>query len=133
MDMVTLAHEITQEKRALTRQEALAILNSGAEWREAYAGALLIKARHTGNDLRLNYLVNAKSGLCSEDCGYCAQSKTSTAPIEKYGMISPSTIMRQALIAHKNRASTFCIAMSGTKPNKQELRQLGETIQTIKR
>jgi biotin synthase-like enzyme len=34
--------------------------------------------------VKLNLLVNAKSGICQEDCSYCSQSIVSTAPIEKY-------------------------------------------------
>ena len=34
-------------------------------------------------------LLNAKSGACQEDCHYCSQSSISTAPIDRYGLLSP--------------------------------------------
>jgi biotin synthase-like enzyme len=38
-------------------------------------------------------IMNAKSGYCPENCGYCAQSSISTAPIEKYPFISKEEIL----------------------------------------
>jgi biotin synthase len=132
LDYQALAQQILAGTRTITREEALSILNSNEEWWQIYAAALFLKNKQTHNKIRLNYLLNAKSGLCNEDCGYCAQSKASTAPIKKYAMISKAEILRQAQLAHEHQASTFCIAMSGTKPNQQELVDLGEAIQTIK-
>lgn len=56
----------------MNKTEALAILTSGADWWQYYAQAILVKQEKSGNRIRLNTLLNAKSGLCSEDCGYCA-------------------------------------------------------------
>ena len=49
-----------------------------------------------GNRVRLHFLLNAQSGLCPEDCGYCSQSKISTAEIEKYPMMAQEKIMEMA-------------------------------------
>ena len=46
--------------------------------------AYRVRRHHHGGEVRLNYLINAKSGLCPEDCTYCTQSKDSTAEIEQY-------------------------------------------------
>ncbi|HFM7464731.1 TPA: biotin synthase BioB, partial [Enterococcus faecium] len=83
--------------------------------------------------IRLNTLLNAKSGLCNEDCGYCAQSKKSKATIQKYSLLPQDEIIRKALIAKKNNSSVFCIALSGTRPTQKEVLVLGETIKEIKR
>lgn len=37
-------------------------------------------------------IMNTKSGLCPENCGYCLQSIVSNAPIEKYKMLDKETI-----------------------------------------
>ncbi|MBM7708468.1 biotin synthase BioB [Enterococcus lemanii] len=110
----------------------LTILGDNADWWHYYGEAIKVKQQATKNQIRLNSLLNAKSGLCKEDCGYCAQSQSSTAPIESYRLIPKAEIIRRALIAKKNQASTFCIATSGTKPSKKELLQLGEAVKEIK-
>lgn len=117
----------------VSKKDFLSILNSGKDWWIYYADALKVKQQFSGNKIRLNSLLNAKSGICKEDCGYCAQSSNSTAPINKYGLIPKDEILRQALIAKKNKSSTFCIATSGTKPSKNELKQIIEAVREIKK
>ncbi|MEG0810395.1 MAG: biotin synthase BioB [Lactococcus sp.] len=120
------------EPISLTKNDCLKILSSQNNWWEYYIDALKIKKKVTGNKIRLNSLLNAKSGICREDCGYCAQSIESKAPINKYGLLPKDEIIRKALIAKKNRASTFCIATSGTKPSKGEMIQIADAIREIK-
>jgi len=43
--------------------------------------------------------MNAKSGLCPEDCGYCSQSKISTADIPKYNLLSRDKLLEGARLA----------------------------------
>jgi biotin synthase len=45
------------------------------------SAAYRLRYHYFGNTVQLYFLVNAKSGLCPEDCSYCSQSKISTAPI----------------------------------------------------
>lgn len=116
----------------MNKTEALAILTSGADWWQYYAQAILVKQEKSGNRIRLNTLLNAKSGLCSEDCGYCAQWKDSKAPINRYGLLPKDEIIRKALIAKKNKSSIFCIALSGTRPITREIALLCDAIQEIK-
>ena len=68
--------------RPLSREEGLALLRSGDdELLELLAAAYRVRYRWFGNQVHLNFLINAKCGGCSEDCGYCSQSKVSTAEI----------------------------------------------------
>lgn len=116
----------------MNKTAALAILTSGADWWQYYAQAILVKQQKSGNRIRINTLLNAKSGLCSEDCGYCAQSKKSKAPVNRYGLLPKDEIIRKALIAKKNKSSVFCIALSGTRPTTREIALLCDAIQEIK-
>ena len=63
-----------------TRQEALAVLTSSDdELLDVVAAAFRVRQRFFGRRVKLNFLVNVKSGLCPEDCFYCSQRLGSTA------------------------------------------------------
>ncbi len=116
----------------ISKKECLTILQSDGDWWDHYAKAIIVKKTKSANRIRLNTLLNAKSGLCAEDCGYCAQSKDSKAPIERYGLLPHDEIIRKALIAKKNKASVFCIALSGTRPTDKEIDLLCKAVIDIK-
>lgn len=87
MDYSKLATEVLNGYE-LTDEEALSILESPDEdLLQLLNGAYQIRRYYYGNKVKLNMIINTKSGNCSENCGYCAQSRDSTAPIEKYRML----------------------------------------------
>ena len=64
----------------ITREEALEILRSDdSELLSIVAAAGKVRRHFFDNRVRLNYLVNLKSGLCPEDCFYCSQRLSSQA------------------------------------------------------
>lgn len=132
MDFIELAQRICNGKSQITKEESLAILNSSTDWWGIYGAALMVKNHFHQNTMQLNVLMNAKSGLCTEDCGYCAQSKISSADIESYGLLPTNIIYKKACLAYKRNATTFCIATSGSRLSKQEMTAVGETIKKIK-
>ncbi|MBN1595239.1 biotin synthase BioB [candidate division FCPU426 bacterium] len=58
-------------------------------------------------------IFNAKSGVCSEDCRFCAQSSHHAAPIEVYPLVSESAILAAAEKASSNQVRSFGIVTSG--------------------
>ena len=132
MDFIELTQRICNGKSQITKEESLAILNSSTDWWGIYGAALMVKNHFHQNTMQLNVLMNAKSGLCAEDCGYCAQSKISSADIESYGLLPTNIIYKKACLAYKRNATTFCIATSGSRLSKQEMTAVGETIKKIK-
>ena len=71
--------------QSITREEALEILRSDdSELLSIVAAAGKVRRHFFDNRVRLNYLVNLKSGLCPEDCFYCSQRLNSTAGILRY-------------------------------------------------
>ncbi len=68
--------------QSATREEALQVLDSSNdELLSVIAAAGKIRRHFFGNRVRLNYLVNLKSGMCPEDCSYCSQRLGSQAEI----------------------------------------------------
>ncbi|MEH7009307.1 biotin synthase BioB [Neobacillus niacini] len=117
----------------ISKEEALSILNStDTELLEVLHGAYLIRHHYYGNKVKLNMLINTKSGLCPENCGYCSQSSISNAPIQKYRMVDKDTILKGAKQAYQLHAGTYCIVASGRGPSNNELDQVVSAVKEIK-
>lgn len=117
----------------LTRDEAVAILHApDSEILEILAAAYRVRRHFHGTRICLNFLINAKSGLCGEDCAYCSQSKVSTAAVPRYPLVDEDKILEGARMAVANKASTYCIAISGRSPTSTELDRLVDVIRDIK-
>jgi biotin synthase len=117
----------------LSREEALEILEApDAELLELVGAAYRVRHRFYGDVVKLNVLVNAKSGHCPEDCAYCSQSRVSTAAIDRYQLISKDEIVAQAERAVELRASTCCIVISARGPSKRELAGVTDAVREIK-
>jgi biotin synthase len=58
-------------------------------------------------------LVNAKSGGCAEDCGFCAQSKYAEAETPLHAMMEPEQILEHARAAEAAGAHRFCMVTQG--------------------
>ena len=102
--------------------DLLALLHAAFRIRRAYFGV----------KVKLNMLVNAKSGLCPEDCGYCSQSRVSTASIPKYRMLSREVLVAGAHEAWARRAGTYCIVASGRRPSTKDLDEVTAAVRQIK-
>ena len=107
-----------------SRAEALAVLRAPDEELLPLLGAAYRVRRATfGKKVKLNLLMNAKSGVCPEDCGYCSQSIVSTAAIPKYSLLDEEVILEGAREAWRRKAGTYCIVASGRGPSARELRE----------
>ena len=91
-----LAHGVL-EGNELTNEEALSILECpDDDVLVLMHAAFKIRKYYYGKKVKLNMLINTKSGLCAENCGYCSQSSISTAPIDTYRMVDKDTILEGA-------------------------------------
>ncbi len=67
----------------------------------------------SGSGISLCVIINAKSGHCPQDCAFCAQSRRSTAPIQKYPLLSQEEMVAAAQQAAAKGAARFSIVTSG--------------------
>jgi biotin synthase len=117
-----------------TPEEALAVLEApDEELLPILHAAYRIRRSYFGNKVKLNMIINAKSGHCPEDCGYCSQSIVSEAPISKYTMLDTETLLQGAQEAIKRQAGTYCIVASGRGPTERELNQVIDAVREIRR
>lgn len=94
--------------------------------------AYRVRKHYYGNKVKLNMIINAKSGLCPEDCGYCSQSIVSEAPIEKYTLLDKETLLAGAREAMERKAGTYCIVASGRGASDKEIDQVVEVVKEIR-
>lgn len=117
----------------LSDAEALSILDCpNQELLELLQAAYIIRHHYYGNKVKLNMIINTKSGLCPENCGYCAQSSVSDAPIQKYKMMDKETILKGAEQAFNLNAGTYCIVASGRGPSEKEIDTVSSAVEEIK-
>jgi biotin synthase len=117
----------------ITADQAEEILSSNDEQLlDLVAAAYRLRYRFFGKTVQLYFLVNAKSGLCPEDCGYCSQSKLSTAPIQKYRMLTTDQLLDGARVAAERESRTYCIVISGRAPNERELQAVETVVPQVK-
>lgn len=94
--------------------------------------AFKIRSTYYGKKVKLNMIQNIKSGYCPENCSYCSQSIDSTAPIEKYTMLTKEEILAGAKRANDLQSGTYCIVASGRGPTNRELSIVTEAVEEIK-
>ncbi|CDQ18208.1 biotin synthase [Halobacillus karajensis] len=127
-----LAEKVLQGNE-ITDEEALAVLECPKEeLLELLHSAYQVRKHYYGNQVKLNMIINTKSGFCPENCGYCAQSRDSTAPIQKYRMMDKETIIEGAKQAHRLKSGTYCIVASGRGPSKREIDIVTSAVKEIK-
>jgi biotin synthase len=117
----------------LTFDEGLAILHAPDDQvLDLMAAAYTIRRRYWSNQVQLYFLMNAKSGLCPEDCGYCSQSKVSTAEIPKYNLLSRDKLLDGARVAAERQSRTYCIVISARGPSEREMAAVEKIVPEIK-
>lgn len=100
---------------------------------ELLAAANLIRNTYKGNKIKLCAIVNAKSGKCSENCSFCAQSGHHKAKAATYPLLTEQEIVNAAKTSENTmQATCFSIVTSGrSTKSKGELATLASALRTI--
>src|SRR3954465_13670439 len=99
----------------ITREEALRLgeLEDHAEIEVLVERAWRARVERFEDSTDMCSLVNAKSGGCAEDCGFCAQSRYADAATPMHAMMSPEQILEHAKAAGAAGAHRFCMGTQG--------------------
>ena len=117
----------------LTREEALAVLHAPDEQLlDVVAAAGRLRRAYFANTVKVNYLVNLKSGLCPEDCTYCSQRLGSAAQILKYTWLKPEEAVQQAATGIRAGASRVCLVASGKGPTDRDVDRVASMVEGLK-
>ncbi|OXS81206.1 biotin synthase BioB [Kocuria marina] len=117
----------------VTPDEALELLHTDDPGMlDLVAAAARLRREHFGMTVKVNYLVNLKSGLCAEDCGYCSQRLNAGTDILKYSWLSPEKAVEQAEYGIRGGASRVCLVASGRGPSNREVGNVTRTVEALK-
>ena len=117
----------------LSREEAIAILNTPDEnLQELVTRAEILRRKYKGNHVSIHILTNARSGNCSQDCAYCAQSCRSKADIDKYRWVADEKLYEDNVFVKDHHLSRHCIGLSGMKFSDEEIEELAKKIRKMK-
>ncbi len=118
---------------SISNEQALSVLECpDEELLDLMSAVYRVRRRWFGNEVQLYFLMNAKSGLCPEDCSYCSQSKVSEAEIPRYNLLSRDKLLEGARLAAERAARTYCIVISARGPNEREMRAVTTIVPEIK-
>ncbi|MWV61334.1 biotin synthase BioB [Helicobacter saguini] len=85
------------------------------------------------NMLQTSTLLSVKTGACSENCAYCAQSSHYDTGVKKESMLDREQILEYAKIAQSKGSTRFCMGASGRSPSQKELENICEIVKEVKK
>ncbi len=113
------------------KKEALFLAEQSLE--ELCKAADEIRRAFCGNAFDLCTIINGKSGKCSENCKYCAQSSFYQTHVESYPLLGTEELVQQAEYNSQRGVPRYSIVTSGKKLNSEEVEQVCESIRQIKK
>jgi biotin synthase len=91
-----------------------------------------VRRKHVGAKMDLCTILNAKSGQCTEDCKYCAQSAHHKTDIQVYALNSVDQIVQAARAAHDIGSHRFGIVTSGCALSHDEVARVAQATRKIR-
>ena len=117
----------------LTNEEALWILKLPEQNLQTLLDEVfVIRKKYKGLKVGIQILSNARSGNCTQDCAYCAQSGAAKTGIEKYQLIPYERIAEHGKLADEKKLARHCIGLSGIRFTDNEVSDLCAYIRGLK-
>src|SRR4051795_4227266 len=117
----------------ITAEKALAYgrLTEHSEIESLVERAWEVRRENFGDSTDMCSLVNAKSGGCAEDCGFCAQSRYAEADTPMHAMMEPDQILEHAKAAEAAGAHRFCMVTQGQGLSKRDFAKVLEGARLV--
>src|SRR5436190_22241736 len=90
-----------------------------------------VRTERFGDSTDMCSLVNAKSGGCAEDCGFCAQSRYAEADTPMHAMMEPEQMLEHARAAEAAGAHRFCMVTQGQGLSKRDFEKVLEGARLV--
>jgi biotin synthase len=132
MPLLTAERALFEERRHLTRDEALAVARLPLDdLPSLIALAHKVRLEWCGPEVELESLINAKSGACPEDCAFCSQSVRYSTGVDVYPFLDIDEILAAAHATREAGATQFCIVVAVRGPEERLLRKVIEATERV--
>lgn len=131
MEKITELMEQVLQGKQITREEALDLY--GQPLPSLCESADRIRKEFCGNRFDICTIINGKSGRCSENCRFCAQSAYYHTPASEYPLLSAEEILAQAKENYEKGILRYSIVTSGKCLSDQEVDKMCEVIRRIRK
>jgi biotin synthase len=122
------------ETERFSHEEAMEILNLPDDKLSSLLDIVYaIRKKYKGNTVGIQILTNARSGNCSQNCAYCAQSRDSEANINKYRLVDYEKLLHDGHLAHEKNLARHCIGLSGIRFADKEINEFAEYVRNLKK
>ena len=119
---------------SVSMKDILPLLEArGPDILELAAVANRVREDFNGNEIDLCSLLNAKSGRCSEDCAFCAQSAHYKTEAPVYPLMDMNRMVEEAREARKKGTGRFCLITSGRDLNDKEFETILGALDRIRK
>jgi biotin synthase len=117
----------------ITREEALFLgeIEEHPQIEELVERAWRVRVERFADSTDMCSLVNAKSGGCAEDCGFCAQSRFAEAETPMHALMEPEQILEHARAAEAAGAHRFCMVTQGQGLSKRDFEKYLEGVRLV--
>ncbi len=114
----------------ITREEALCLYEQPLS--ELCESADRIRRHFCGDSFDICTIINGKSGACSENCKFCAQSAHNHTCAEQYPLLPDEEILAQARINHEQGVLRYSIVTSGKRLSDEEVDRMCGVVRRIR-
>jgi biotin synthase len=122
------------ENKLVPQDICLQVLrDSRVELLSLLGAAFQVRKHYHGKEVTVHIINNVSNGLCSEDCNYCPQSKSSSAEIAAYSEKTEQEIVAEAKQAYAAGAHRYCMVYAGKRPSRQRAERIAQLVRTIKK
>lgn len=132
-EIADLTEKILSEPPAgISEDQALKLAGpDGAAFMDLIWAADRVRRHFKGNEIFTCSIINAKSGKCSQDCAFCAQSGHHDTGVETYPLLSEKELVTRALEMEDAQMTHFSMVTSGLFLSDQEIETICRTAETI--
>lgn len=116
--------------KQLTKEEGMKLYEQPLE--ELCNTADKIRSHFCSNQFDICTIINGKSGCCSEDCKFCAQSAHNHTCVQQYPMLPATEIVTDAKLNHEQGVLRYSIVTSGKRLSEVEVDKMCEAIRQIR-
>lgn len=113
-------------------EEEASLLAGSSDKDALYEAAHQITRHFMGNKFDTCSIINAKSGNCSEDCKWCAQSGHYKTCVTLYSLLPAEECIRHATHNHGQGIGRFALVTSGKRVSDRDMEKITDTMRRIK-